>query len=356
LWLERPEGGVGRRPIGVLLLSGLAYVAVVAPFAALYLGSQAPASDVPLDEIRKILWSRLPPPYFNIRLALTTLVANNGGFRALPWLLALGGAAWLVWEGGERRRFAARVGVWSLAVAIVAIGGCWIDQQVARMTGGLPKAIDLMRGLRFFVPLMLLFVVGALAALHARFAADPSTRGRVAAAAVAAAGIVFTGQWASWSVPPQIETAVSCWSRGKLMCPDRLATERIEACRGIAAATRPGERFLDLTEVFPIRYGLLRPLVHSRFDIGVLLYARREALPEWQRDQIGLTAIGGIEDPLERFRAAVGMARRLGADWLVLPGRAAQRGFPIVNDVYDGHRVAWRSKWLALVRVATDAS
>ena len=206
----------------------------------------------------------------------------------------------------------------------------------------LPLETELVRGIRYFVPLLLLFWIWPLAEWSARLA-NPRARG-----ATIALGILLFGFWSGTNRPAvrDIFQTFICFTKARLVCP---APDPLNGLiLGLRAQTQPGEGVLVFNEdtayvsqSLSVRYAALRPLVYTLRDSGILGYSNRSALPGWLETTRQMDTLRAVADPRKRLEGLVALADHLGAIYLVVdfnltPGMLIDLPVSVVmqNDAY----------------------
>ena len=206
----------------------------------------------------------------------------------------------------------------------------------------LPLETELVRCIRYFVPLLLLFWIWPLAEWAPRLT---SPRGRWA---VIALGILLFGFWSGTNRPAvrDIFQTFVCFTKARLVCPaPGPLNELILALR---TQTQPGEGVLVFNEdtayisqSLSVRYAALRPLVYTLRDSGILGYSNRSALPGWLETTKQMDALRSMANPQERLEGLVPLADSLGAIYLAVDFDVTTRtlgDLPVnvvmQNDVY----------------------
>lgn len=359
LWLglAAEQSGVmsPRRRLALLALAAAAFLLVSIPFVATYLGSRehgVPQATSVASHYR-ILREAFPSAYFDAGLAVRGFVAKWRDARALVWLWAAIGAVVLWRLGGRERRLFAHVALWTVGILGVSVGVSWLDQWQASARQVLPVQFDLIRGIRYLVPLLLICAISPLAALHARLtnSREVTGRRRAAALAIMLVGVAFVAAWTFRHRPPEIRTALVCWQSGRFTCPHPAWPPLLEMLEAVRTHTSEGEKLHAPSVAWPLRYYALRPVVHSRRDIGVFQYSKPEALPHWQATRRRIRAIGEIKDPRERFRARLELAGSLGAEAAVFASPMIPRKLLAVGGRYEGCEILWRNARYVLVRL-----
>ncbi|GKG93660.1 hypothetical protein CE91St38_16680 [Desulfovibrionaceae bacterium] len=188
-------------------------------------------------------------------------------------LLCGGFAAWLIVRrrGGMRaRRLAAMCPAFVLALVLVVLFS-WAESRLAPEFGRLPLGHELVRGLRFLVPLSWLMIVAALACFRPRL----SRAGRLLLAGGVTSAVLLLSQ------DRQYMAAQYAVSQATGL-PLPLLDDAREAMRGAAAYREaldrlarlvpPGVPVFSDSDAMAVRYLAQRPLVHSFKDGYIFFY------------------------------------------------------------------------------------
>jgi hypothetical protein len=239
--------------------------------------------------------------------------------RSLLLPLALVGfvITWLLKK--EDRTLVKVVLMWGAGIFITSILIPSIEGVIEQRLHILPLETELVRCLRYFVPLLLLFWLWPLAELTPRLMNLQARR------AVVALGLVLFSFWAGTNRPDvsAMLRVVTCISKAQLICiSDRPIDELIATLR---TQTLPGEGVLFFNEdiaytsqTLSVRYAALRPMVYTERDSGILGYANRSALPAWLETTKQWDALRDNPDPRARLEGLLPLAVRLKADYLVI--------------------------------------
>ena len=220
--------------------------------------------------------------------------------------------------------------LWAAGIFITSLLVPFMEQIIARQLHILPLETELLRGIRYFVPLMLIFWLWPLVELAPRLANPQARR------AAFGVGILLFAFWGGTNRPDvrALGKAVTCLAKAHLVCEtDRPVDDLITALR---SQTQPGEGVFffnadpaTTSQTLSVRYAALRPLVHSTRDSGILGYANRLALPAWLAVTHQVEAIQGLSDPQARLAQLLPLAEGLKAHYLVID-------FPIQPQMLAG--------------------
>jgi hypothetical protein len=334
LWLLQPKDWSWRRRVLVMLGLGILFLVAIAPFAINYLSYRERDQAADYNTVMTILQLYPPANLLNVPAAMRSFLLNMTRSLLIPLALAGFAVTWLV-KNNDRRPVKV-VLLWMAGLFFTSILIPTGERMVELRFHILPLETELVRCIRYFVPLFLLFWLWPLAELPPR-RVNSQARRRVQSEiqddmfepglprAVTALGIVLLGFWGATNRPAlgDMLQAVSCISKGRLVCPSpRPIDDLIVALR---SETQPGEGVLFFNEdtaytsqTLSVRYAALRPLVYTLRDSGILGYSNRSALPDWLAITKQMQALRSMTDPQERLGGLVPLAVSLKANYLVI--------------------------------------
>jgi O-antigen/teichoic acid export membrane protein len=316
-WLLQPKAWSSRRRVLVMLGLGLLFLAVMTPFAINYLSYRGRDQAADYITVMTILKAYMPLNLLDIPAALGAFLWNMTRNLLLPMALVGFIATWYL-KKNERIQLQ-MVLLWMAGLFITCILIPFGEQIVEQQLRILPLETELVRCIRYFVPLLLLFWLWPLAELAPRLAKAKSQK------AVIAFGMVLVGFWGATNRPEvrDMLQAVSCLSKVQLVCTSpRSIDELITVLR---TKTQPGEGVLFFNEdnaytsqTLSVRYSALRPLVYSLRDSGTLGYANRSALPGWLATTRQIQTLQAMPDSQERLEELLPLAASLKAGYLIV--------------------------------------
>jgi hypothetical protein len=328
LWLVQPRAWSWRRRILVMLGLGALFLAAITPFALNYLSYQVRGQAADYNTIMGILLAYNPANLFNIPAAFGDFLLNMTRSLLIPLGLIGFIATWLLKK--QDRTDVKLVLLWTAGIFITSLVIPFIEQVVEQALHVLPLETELLRGIRYFVPLLLLFWLWPLVELAPRLANPQARR------AAFGLGILLFGFWAATNRPDvrAMGKAVSCLARARLVCEtDRPVDDLITALR---TQTQPGEGVFffnadpaGASQTLSVRYSALRPLVYSTRDSGILGYANRPALLDWHVVTIQVEALQAMTDLQARLDKLAPLAESLKASYLVID-------FPVTPAMLEG--------------------
>ncbi|HEX7393469.1 MAG TPA: hypothetical protein VF313_00940, partial [Anaerolineaceae bacterium] len=298
------------------------------PFALNYLSYQVRGQAADYNTIMGILLAYNPANLFNIPAAFGDFLLNMTRSLLIPLGLIGFIATWLLKK--QDRTDVKLVLLWTAGIFITSLVIPFIEQVVEQALHVLPLETELLRGIRYFVPLLLLFWLWPLVELAPRLANPQARR------AAFGLGILLFGFWAATNRPDvrAMGKAVSCLARARLVCEtDRPVDDLITALR---TQTQPGEGVFffnadpaGASQTLSVRYSALRPLVYSTRDSGILGYANRPALLDWHVVTIQVEALQAMTDLQARLDKLAPLAESLKASYLVID-------FPVTPAMLEG--------------------
>lgn len=288
LWLDRSDGAAATQRSLRLVAAGLVFVACIVPIALwLFGGFGAVGADSEARALgARALREAAGAQYFDARLVLRRIVGNGWGWVWIVWIAG----AWALLR--RRTRHASAVAAddarrlrWFLAgLLLSSIVAAAVDQAVAHALGRAPVQIDLVRNVRFLVPILLLGAVWCLADSWSSAAARPGRRAAVAALAV----LLVLGWWHRNPTPPAAALARVLTQAGPAEPSHRESTRRmLVRIAGLAPHSRilplgdaSSEGAIELTGL-AIRYASFRPVSFLAKDLNLLSYSGSSGMLDW---------------------------------------------------------------------------
>ena len=349
-WLAfRPANSTSRFWLVCWGSSAVVFLATSALFLIRYLThhDHGVRSEADFDQVYAILLAMRPLAYFDVFHALRGFAADWAGPRALLWPWALLGAIWVSRTSAEARRVVTAVALWAAGLTIVSVGIPLAEQFAARAFRHLPVQVDLIRGLRYLVPIVLLGCVGSLAVASRRLAAHPQLR-----RGVGVVGFAFTVGWLAAHPPAPALGAMRCFAQGSFSCEPRVWQIEGEAISAVQQFVPPGSTLLASykSPSLKLRHHGLVALAHCRKDLGVFMFANHTELLRWMAIHQRLSRVTNAKTPALRLRGISEIARRLHADYLLGDARCqAARATPGTRRA--GLEVLWSNDHHSLMRV-----
>ena len=340
LWLLHPKGWNWKRRILVMFGLGVLFLIPLVPYAINYLSYNLRGQAVDYTTVMTVLQTYSPANLLNPAAALGAFLWNSTRSLLLPVALVGFVATWLLMK--KDRTPVIVVLFWIVGLFITSILIPFTEQMIEQRLHILPLETELVRCIRYFVPLFLLFWLWPLVELVPRLANLQARR------AVIALGIVLFGFWGATNRPAlrDMLQAVACLSKVRLVCASPLPIDNLIVT--LRTQTQPGDGVLffnedtaNTSQSLSVRYAAMRPLVYTLRDSGILGYSNRSALPGWLATTYQMEALRAMTDTQERLDGLVPLAVRLNTDYLVIDFKVTPEtlaGLPVTvvmqNDVY----------------------
>jgi len=304
----KPAGDNWLRHAVRMALAGLVFVACAVPFAVNYAHSfpNAAGSDVS-TLARSIIRENVGGQYVSVAVALDMLVSggvNNlhghWGWRWALWGFAVASLAIMPLRApAALARKMLFLSVFLVGLIAASAGVSFMDQAIARALGREPVQIDLIRNIRFVVPVMLIAAVTAAAFL----ATWPGFQNKLRAASIGLTVFVGAQWWLGYSTPvarPLIDLldgrqAVS----NSFADASTLLKELREAASDSRTLVLPSQRQTESVELvtLAVRYAGLQPLTYVNKDMNLLSYSSSRRLYDWVKLRREISSLESA-DPL----------------------------------------------------------
>lgn len=321
--------------------AGAVFLAVAAPFLGVYLDNHEHGAVTDYARMIHILGTIYGTHYVDVVNYLQMFFSKWTVRYLLPaWAIA--GVALLYLNRGLDRRRALFWVLWLSGVVLASVGTTWVEQTITRRLEMLPPEVDLVRNIRFVVPIAVLFGLWGLV----------STRAWLGRRAWYGVSLCMVVLWLGFNRPGSVpfRATLACFKSGAVLCPrerwmDELAV--LDALKALPKGTRvlpaldPG-RGLDLS--LAVRYYALKPAVFTFKDSAALGYANHRGLERWLSVKARMDGLLAMKnDGPAKTNRAFRIARELGAQVLIAD-------FPLNSAPKDG-AVLVRSGPLSLARV-----
>ncbi|HEY9076002.1 MAG TPA: hypothetical protein VIO61_05630 [Anaerolineaceae bacterium] len=245
---------------------------------------------------------------------------NVGGFLAqfLPviwneWLVGLslvGG--FILWFIRPKRREVVGILIfWIISVSVISLGIPWLERQIERFMHITPVEFELMRSIRYLIPLLLLLPLWGLCTLQQVIIKKPV---RVV---VMFAGLLLVTAWLIRHPPEGKFSRISaCWIQGRVICTQE--TDYFRLIEAVKKVDRTGTCFFTIPPLLEIRYVAKRPLVYFYKDRAGLIYSNPSKLKVWLETYEEVDRILQEDNPAVRTEKSIRVARGLKASHLIM--------------------------------------
>ncbi|NPV84386.1 MAG: hypothetical protein HPY45_00060 [Anaerolineae bacterium] len=316
LWFLQPKGWSIRKRLIFMFGAGFAFLLPAIPFAFNYLGSHSAARMENQQLARYVLENFMFGDVFTVRAPIKEFFYFFLSYGIYPLSLLSVLVIWL--EKGQRHTLYLTL-TWIIGVMATCIAVTWVERRIEQALGILPVQIELLRGLRYGLPFMQLFILWSLRVLSVILKPRPiGFYWQPLASVIVGAWIILH------PVSPSTSTAIDCIKTGKLVC--QASGDYGEAIAYLRQHTPPDSAVFCLRNANgsfsdvscqEVRYLALRSLVYTFKDRGVLTYNNHAKLLVWYDTYQALRAMDEIADPAKQLEMGVSIARNLKADYIL---------------------------------------
>lgn len=316
LWLIQPKEWSIRKRLIFMFGAGFAFLLPAIPFAFNYLDSHTAARTENQQLAHYVLENFMFGDVFTVRSPTKELFYFFLSYGIYPLALLCVLVIWL--QKGQRHTLYLTL-TWIIGVMATCIAVTWLERRIEQALGILPVQIELLRGLRYGLPFMQLFILWSLRVLSTSFKSRPAGFYWQPLASV------IVGAWIILHpVSPPISTAIDCIKTGKLVC--QTSGDYGEAIGYLHQHTPPDSAVFCLRNAngsfsdvscHEVRYLALRSLIYTFKDRGVLTYNNHAKLSTWYDTYQDLRTMDETADPAKQLEMGVSIARNLKADYIL---------------------------------------
>jgi hypothetical protein len=297
------------KKILVLVGVGMIYVISIAPFAFNYFIYHSPSLTLAYQQVWEIVASCFCPSYLDIFSTLIKFFTDP----LLVWLFfcLLVSTLYLSRRYPEKR-LPGLLSAWLGGILLTAVIIPIADQTVSRVLQRIPFELDLIRGLRFIIPLSLIATFLALATWR------PYARG-------------FGGRWPFLvfalilligTQKGTISPLFRNWKQAGFWQTSPMQGDLQEALEFLRCQSTARGSVLSLLprhQTLAIRYYSLKSLAFSFKDGPTFAYANHTSLLAWQENALKLRQFLTAPLAAKQITELMYFAQHLGAAWVVLP-------------------------------------
>lgn len=240
---------------------------------------------------------------------------------------------WLPAHRVDARFFA----FWLLGLLATTVGVTVVEQAVCASLHRLPFEIDLIRNLRYAVPVLILSAVAGVKLLAASVRTDAA---RIAVLGTSCAVLLaWLGLYRARTLP--LADELRCLRRGHVVCTPESAQRLEDALLYMRDRLPADSRILPSVgtdDAMAVRYVALQPVLYCDKDRNVITYGAADRLPAWTRVETAMAAAQS-EPTIARRLAALGdVSRDLGAAFIFVDVDAPEDAVP--SGLHVVHRNA----------------
>lgn len=271
------EWGWRRRTIRAAV-TGAAFLVVISPWIAHYLQTFEYGRTADYNQVREAMAFRF------IGGTLDPLQAVLDFVLAIPDVLVIGiGAILFVWHLDPASRSRQRIlHIWLVALVGVSVAIPVIDHAFARAYGTTHFEIDLIRNLRYAVPLLMVFWIWCFSAWNRT---DPGF------SRPAVVGLILALSWTGQHSPALLVKALKNLSVGTFTEEDPVHASFRRAVKALQETTSPREPVLATFAPVHVRYGAQRAVVYTFKDGGILSYSNHAEMIRWHQKALNIREV-----------------------------------------------------------------
>ena len=331
LWFLAPAMPLKQKLLR-LLLACILFLLVIMPFTYNYLSTTTfgTRGSMPYTELMEIIRKRFIPGFLDLPFAfkefIKTVVVSDILMASLWGMTLIGGILLFLAQKRKKDPILLSLISWWAAVFVVSVVLPVVDHALASWMQRLPYQFDLVRNLRFSIPLLLLSFFYLLVQIGSYLRSRFFAKKKVISFSSAALGLLLLMGWIIrndfFHNSAFVQTA-RCWTAGKLVCPftdENKINDQVGLLEAVKNLTQAGSRILasaDTSELM-IRYYSLRPLVYSYKDGGAFIYASLDGLRVWWQQYREMSRILVLDSRKSLLDGLLGFARNYDAAFLVL--------------------------------------
>lgn len=346
-WAFKPASYSFKKQLAYMLFAGAVFLAVALPWLIHYLNNHAHGATANYKEIYEIMINVFGKGYLDLPLAIKEFISLMWQNGLLP--LASVSFPLILWLRREDRQTLLLVSLWLVGILIAAIAIPMTEQLIARAFNLIPVQLDLVRGLRYVVPILLLLCLWSLVEIAKKYGNQ-----RI----VATLGALLVILWAYQPTPDFLRVSsiiselLQCWRQGSLVCMNFADSQSLEALETISRLTPPSSGILPLGEIaqsysLAIRYYALRPVVYSYKDAGVLGYANHAEFIEWYQKTQKMKEIEKEKNSQVQIQEVRKLSQELGSQYCLIDNSLSL----ISNSDLNRKNIIYKNHFLSLIKI-----
>jgi len=345
LWVFQPsDWSLSKR---IIIMLGLAFVFFIAALPVLinYLSNHIQGQVKDYALIFEIMKYRSHKGYFNIPLAFRQFILNITFMRVC--LIGIAGFVYIWFYQKPERKKAMVILLWMLGILFTSAFIPFVEQLFVRANKTIPVETQLIRGLRYLFPLMLIFCIW----LPAGYARNLLNRKNKITVILIASFLIFI-----WCARQTYKHVVFLKENGRLIfqVSKNKTAEIMDMLSALKRLTPQGARILSIAS-FPelsIRYYALRPLAYASKDGGPFYYSNHAELIKWyektkELENLEQTVNSGVLNNVELPVAFLKFSREFKADFLLI-----DRGKIPDSDLFSFSGVVYYNSLYILIKTS----
>jgi hypothetical protein len=334
LMVSQYERGSEGRLIFRAFAGGCVFLAFALPNLWQYYSGIRNAAQGADPELVRAAWAlRYSNDYLDpLAGLLNALNRAFGGWRmVLPLVAAIGAVALLKNAHGREKKQVRLILSLTFAVAFLSGAVPAMEAGIASAMGRTPMQMDLIRSVRFLVPLLLLVAFWGIAFQRHRL-------GLKASALVVAMALAWIGATQAnprYRQNTDIIAGLQCWTRLQSTCPVEGSTDLARVVKELSAPSQYQGTVFSPEFGLQIRSYARRSLAFDWKDTGWLAYSNHKQLVENLDHMQRYKTIAAMPDGADKHAAWLGFGAAVGADIVVLSSaqEVRQADYPHVTSI-----------------------
>jgi hypothetical protein len=283
-----PPGTSLLRHVVRVVLCGLLFLAAAIPFCVIFFSGFPSLEAAPKSGLRvaerslSTFYASMPALYYDALTAVSAIVQGLGRTYAyiwLPGLLAFFVIPRLQPEHAAACRF---FKIFMAGIFLGSVGVAFADQQISALLGRTPVQVDLVRSVRFEIPILILGCIWLARVVYIRLSVIDRPVARMGSGAIVGLMLVLTlTTWRAWPSRLSEGFYASGARVGLLQGYDPNASEMLAFIRSLPK----GSLILPLLDErvgMAVRYGALQPVAYLYKDRNMLTYSSSPNRLKWQ--------------------------------------------------------------------------
>jgi len=328
LWFQAPDIKPNKK-IRLFILPALIFLVVIAPFAWNYISRTAFGDSTLLDYgmLITIMKRRFIPGFLDLRRGFIdflriAVLSDWINFSLWAWTFSAGILYGITKLRKKGQWYGFTLAAWWAGIIFTSVLIPIVDHKVTASMNRVPFEVDLIRGLRYTIPLILItsFLLVRDIAREINHKFNNKIIPIISVLSAIGFVLLWIGQNGFFN-HPHINRIISCVRQGSITCPLSIEDQqRIDFLDAVKEKTSPGSRIMSKHfDDLAIRYHSLRPLVYSFKDGGAFLYANHVQLLEWYEQFNEMNALEQIQNDRRAYLDNyLKLGIKYGADYLVL--------------------------------------
>ena len=354
LWFLAPAMP-NKEKISRLFFAGLVFLIVITPFTINYLSTTTfgARGSIQYSEMIEIMRKRFITGFMDLDLAFKEflkVVVFSDWLMVILWTFVfVGGLILFLDKKIHKDSIFLTLTGWWISIFLVSVAIPYVDQAIAYRLQRMPLEVDLVRNMRFSIPLLLLSVFYWISKTHSELikTVPLSYKSIFMAFSVLLSALLLTG-WIfrnDFNHNAALIQSAQCWSKAQLVCefPEEQAiNQELELLNAVKTITPPDSRIMAASDTSELvmRYFALRPLVYSYKDGAAFIYSNFDDLKKWWQQFKEISQLQSIDSRALFLDGFVTFVQKNNGQFLVLNEKFESSKYypPSLENVFSNDR------------------